>query len=268
MTAGYVYNGELYALTTAAAAASCAAAIATYGFTALKISPQPLSYATMSENALLRLAAERLEAVRRAVGPDVDIGVDSHVRIFEPIRAAQMIEALKLYQPYFVEEPLRPENMDALALLRAKAGVPIATGESLYIKYQFRNLLVREAADFIQPDVCCVGGLMEMKKIAAMAEACYVTVIPHNPMGPVATAVSVHFAASTPNFAMLEYTPDDQSSRRDRVQEPIALKDGYLELPTAPGLGIELNEDVVEKYPARRWHRPFPIRADGSMAWI
>jgi galactonate dehydratase len=101
-----------------------------------------------------------------------------------------------------------------------------------------------------------------------MAEACYVPVIPHNPMGPVATAVNVHFAASTPNFVMLEYTPDDQAPRRDMVKEPIVLKDGYLELPTAPGLGIELNEDAVEKYPARRWHRPFPIRPDGSMAWI
>jgi galactonate dehydratase len=239
-----------------------------YGYTALKISPQPTGYAAMSENALLRAAAERLEAVRRAVGPDVDIGVDPHARIFEPIRAVQMAEALKPYQPFFLEEPIRPENMDALALLRAKVSVPIATGESLYTKYQFRNLLVREAADFIQPDVCSVGGLLEMKKIAAMAEACYVTVMPHNPMGPVATAVNVHFAASTPNFVILEYTPDDASPRRDMVQEPMVLKGGYLELPTTPGLGIELDEEMLKKAPAGPWHRPFPFRADGSMAWI
>jgi galactonate dehydratase len=239
-----------------------------YGYTGLKISPQPSNYATMSENALLRAAAERLEAVRKAVGPDIDIGVDPHSRIFEPIRAVQMAEALKPFQPFFLEEPIRPENMDALALLRAKTSVPIATGESLYTKYQFRNLLVREAADFIQPDVCSVGGLLEMKKIAAMAEACYVTVMPHNPLGPVATAVNVHFAASTPNFVILEYTPDDQSPRRDMVLEPMVLKDGYLELPTAPGLGIELNEEMLKKAPAGRWHRPFPFRADGSMAWI
>jgi galactonate dehydratase len=116
--------------------------------------------------------------------------------------------------------------------------------------------------------VCSVGGLLEMKKIAAMAEACYVTVMPHNPMGPVATAVNVHFAASTPNFVILEYTPDDESPRRDMVLEPMVLKDGYLELPTAPGLGIELNEEALKKAPAGPWHRPFPFRADGSMAWI
>jgi galactonate dehydratase len=239
-----------------------------YGYTGLKISPQPSGYAKMSENALLRAAAERMEAVRRAVGPDVDIAVDPHARIFEPIRAVQMAEVLKPYNPFFFEEPIRPENIDALALLRAKVGVPIATGESLYTKYQFRNLLVREAADFIQPDVCSVGGLLEMKKIAAMAEACYVTVMPHNPMGPVATAVNVHFAASTPNFVILEYTPDDQSPRRDMLLEPMVLKDGYLELPTAPGLGIELNEETLKRPLAGPWHRPFPFRDDGSMAWI
>jgi len=262
-----VYEG-IYDQTTEALAASCAAAVQRHGYTALKISPQSLRYAELTEGDSLKQAAERMEAVRAAVGPEVDIAVDIHARIFEPIRALQMMEAVRPYQPYFVEEPIRPENMDALALLRAKAGVPIATGESLYTKYQFRNLLVREAADIIQPDVCCVGGLLEMKKVAAMAEACYVPVIPHNPMGPVATAVNVHFAASTPNFVMLEYTPDDVSPRRDMVKEPIVLKDGYLELPSAPGLGIELNEDVVEKFPARRWHRPFPIRPDGSMGWI
>jgi galactonate dehydratase len=262
-----VYQG-VYDETPEAIADKALALLQQYGYSAIKIQPHPLSYSKLSENALIRTAAEWLEAVRRAVGPDVDIGVDIHARIFEPIRALQMIEALKPYQPFFIEEPIRPENMDALALLRATAAVPIATGESLYTKYQFRNLLVREAADIIQPDVCIVGGLLEMKKIAALAEACYVSVIPHNPMGPVATAVNVHFAASTPNFGVLEYTPDDQSPRRDMVKEPMVLKDGYLELPTAPGLGIELNEDVVEKYPPRRWHRPFPLRPDGSMGLI
>ncbi|MCC7355005.1 MAG: galactonate dehydratase [Anaerolineae bacterium] len=239
-----------------------------YGFTALKIGPQPSGYAAMPENALVRAAAQRMEAVRKAVGPDVDIGVDPHARIFEPVRALQMIEALKPYQPFFVEEPIRPENVDALAALHAKTTVPIATGESLYTKFQFNSLLVHQAADIIQPDICIVGGLLEMKKIAAMAEGFYVSVVPHNPMGPVATAVNVHFAASTPNFVILEYTPDDKPPRRDVVKEPVVLKDGYLELPTAPGLGIELNEEAFARYPSRRWHRPFPFRADGSMGFI
>ena len=239
-----------------------------YGYTALKLNPHPPNYAALSENAVIREAVARMEAVRRAVGPDIDIGVDIHARIFEPIRALQMIEALQPYQPFFIEEPLRPENVEALALLRAKAHVPIATGEALYTKFQFRNLFVQEAADIIQPDVCSVGGLLEMKKIAGMAEAWYTSVIPHNPMGPIATAINVHFAASTPNFVALEYHPDDQPPRRDMVNEPLVLKDGYLQIPTTPGLGIDLNEAAVTMHPARTWHRPFPFHADGSMGLI
>lgn len=249
-------------------AESAVSLIERYGYTGLKIGPQPAQYAKMPENAILRAAVKRMEAVRQAVGPDVDIGVDPHARIFEPARALQMIEALKPYQPFFVEEPLRPENLDALASLHAKATVPIATGECLYTKFDFRALLVREAADIIQPDICCAGGLLELKKIAALAESFYVTLAPHNPMGPVATAVNVHLAASTPNFLILEYVADDEAPRRDLVQEPMALKDGYLQLPTAPGLGIELNEEAFAHYPPRRWHRPFPFRSDGSMAFI
>ena len=98
-----------------------------------------------------------------------------------------------------------------------------------------------------------------------MAEAYYVTVAPHNPMGPVATAVNVHFAACTPNFLILEYHPDDQAPRRDLINEPMKLVDGYLELPTRPGLGIELNVDAFERFPFKRWTRAFPIRSDGSM---
>lgn len=262
-----VYQG-VYDQTAEGTGANAVAVIEQYGYSAIKISPQALNYAQTPENALVRIAAERMEAVRRAVGPDIDIGVDIHARIFEPARALTMIEALKPYQPYFVEEPLRPENYGAMAKLVSKTTVPIATGESLYTKFQFHNLLAQNAADIIQPDVCAAGGLLEMKKIAALAEASYVSVAPHNPMSPVATAVNVHFAASTPNFLILEYTADDKPPRRDLIQEPMVLKDGYLELPTAPGLGIELNEEAFKHYPPRRWHRPFPFRADGSMGYI
>ncbi|TAK25989.1 MAG: galactonate dehydratase [Chloroflexota bacterium] len=238
-----------------------------YGFTALKINPHPPGSEKTPFAALVRGAVARLEAVRRAVGDDIEIGVDPHARIFEPIRARQMAEALKPYRPFFIEEPIRPENIDAMAELRHHLDIPLATGEMLYTKYEFRDLLARGAADIIQPDVCCAGGLLEQKKIAAMAEAFYVTVAPHNPMGPVATAVNVHFAASTPNFLILEYTADDTPGRRDLVQEPMQLVDGYLELPTAPGLGIELNEDAFGAYPFKRWHRAFPIGPDGAMGY-
>lgn len=109
---------------------------------------------------------------------------------------------------------------------------------------------------------------MEMKKIAAMAEASYVMVAPHNPMGPVATTVNVHFAASTPNFKILEYHPDDVAPRKDLLKEPLMVKDGYIALPTKPGWGIELNEEAFRHYPPKPWRRGFDYRADGSVAFI
>jgi galactonate dehydratase len=249
-------------------AANAQELVGRYGYTALKIGPQPVGSHALPWNRVLRESAARMEAVRRAVGEDVDIATDPHAKVFEPIRALELIDVLQPYRPMFVEEPLRPENVDALARLRAQSRVPIATGEMLYTKFEFRDLLVKEAADIAQPDVCVAGGILELKKIAAMAEAFYVDVAPHNPMGPVATAVNVQLAACTPNFLILEYIPDDQSPRRDLVVEPMRLSDGYLELPTKPGLGIDLNLDALAGHPFRRWHRAFPIREDGSVGFV
>ena len=243
------------------------ALIARYGYTALKLSPLPPHYQAMPWNAALRGAVARVEAVRRAVGDDIDIGLDPHARIFEPGRALELCTAVAPYRPMFVEEPLRPENVDALAKLAAHTDVPLATGEMLYTKYEFRDLIKSQAVDIIQPDVCLTGGLLEMKKIAVLAEANYMSVAPHNPCGPVATAVNVHFAASTQNFIVLEYHPDDQGPRREIVDEPMKLVDCYLELPERPGLGLDLVEDVLDRYPYRSWHRPFPLRPDGSLAF-
>lgn len=238
-----------------------------YGCTAVKVGPQPPGSERMPNAAVVRGAAARLEALRRALGDDIDIGVDAHAKIFEPVRALQMAQAIKPYDPFFFEEPLRPENIDALAALRRQVDVPIATGEMLYTKYEFRDLLVRGAADIVQPDICCAGGLLELKKIAAMAESFYATIAPHNPVGPVATAVNVQLAACTPNFLILEYLPDDDPGRRNLVDEPVKLVDGHLEIPTRPGLGIDLNVEAFDAFPFKRWHRAFPLRADGAMGY-
>ena len=238
-----------------------------YGYTALKIGPMGPGFQNKPWNAVVREAADRMEAVREAVGDDVDIGVDPHARIFEPARALELCQALKPYNPLFVEEPLRPENYEAMAKLSQHTDVAIATGEMLYTRYEFRDLINLQAVDIIQPDICLTGGLWEMKKIAALAEANYISVAPHNPCGPVATAVNVHFAASTQNFLVLEYHPDDEGLRRDLVDEPMKLVDGYLELPERPGLGVDLIEDVMDKHPYQSWHRAFPIREDGSLAF-
>jgi galactonate dehydratase len=238
-----------------------------YGYTALKLGPLPPDYQNMPWNALLRTAVARMEAVRRAVGDDIDLGVDPHATIFEPVRALELCKALAPYQPFFIEEPLRPENYEALAKLSQHVEVPLATGEMLYTRYEFRDLIRLQAVDIIQPDVCLTGGLWEMKKIAALAEANYVSVAPHNPCGPVATAVNVHFAASTQNFLILEYIPDDEAPRRELVDEPIRLVDGYLELPERPGLGLDFNEVAFERYPFKSWRRSFHFKKDGALAF-
>src|SRR5262249_55837208 len=156
--------------TPAELAANARELIERYGYTAVKISPQPPESDALPAAQLLRAAAARLEAVRTAVGDDVDIAVDPHAKIFEPSQALAMAEAIKPFRPLFFEEPLRPENVDALARVASRTDVPIATGEMLYTKFQFRELLVKQAADVLQPDVCCAGGILECKKIAAMAE--------------------------------------------------------------------------------------------------
>ncbi len=239
-----------------------------YGYTALKIFPFTADSDRRPWAAQVREAVARLAAVREAVGEDIDIGVDPHAKIFEPARAIQLAQALRPYNPFFLEEPLRPDDIGAMAQVRREAGVPIATGEMLYGKGPFRDLLVQRSADIIQPDICIAGGMVECRKIAAMAEAFSLTVAPHNPIGPVATAINVHFAASISNFLILEYIPDDAPPRRDLVKQPLAVKNGYIAVPTSPGWGVELNEDTFDRYPPKPWHRDLPIRADGSTGFI
>jgi len=239
-----------------------------YSYTCLKLEPaQPSDSHNMTTAELVKAVVARMEAAREAVGDGVDIGVDMHAKEFEPARALAVCQALAPYHPLFVEEPLRPENIGALAELARKAPVPIATGEMLYTKFQFNDLIAQRAANVVQPDITLAGGLLEQKKIAALAEANYVVVAPHNPCGPVANAVNLHFAATTPNFLVLEYIPDELPERRMLVDEPMKLVDGYLELPERPGLGLDLNEEALAKHPYASWHRPFLWKADGSLAF-
>lgn len=240
----------------------------THGFTAFKIGPHPPGSDRMPINRVLRFAETKMRKLREAVGEDVDIALDPHAKIFEPIWALQMAEVLKPYRPFFFEEPIRPENIEAMAKVAAKIEIPLATGEDLYTKYEFRDLLVAQAADIIQPDICIAGGLLELKKIAAMAEAFYVTVAPHNPMGPLATVVNVHLAACIPNFLILEYNSDDKPPRSELLLEPMRVQDGYIPVPELPGWGVELNEEALGKYPYKPWRRGFNYREDGSVAYI
>jgi galactonate dehydratase len=249
-------------------AASSQRLIGKYGYTAIKMAPQPNNSHTIPWNAVVRATAQRAEAVRKAVGPDVDLAFDAHATLFEPVHAFQMCEALKPVRPLWIEEPIRMENIDALATLKEKIQIPLATGECLYTKFDFRQILTKQAADIVQPDITLAGGIMELKKIAAMAEAHYVVVAPHNPMGPLATMVNIHFAAATPNFLILEYHPDDEAPRKDLIKDPVLVKDGYLPIPEKPGWGYEINEEAFKHYPAKPWHRGFAFTPDGAPSFI
>lgn len=239
-----------------------------YHYTAVKISPHPSDSSALPYNTVTRLAGQRVAAVRETLGSNVDIAVDIHAKFFEVSRAIRLAKEIEPHHPFWLEEPIRPENVDAMVKLASHVTIPLASGECNYTKFDFQKILHAQALDIIQPDICLCGGVMEMKKIAAMAEAHYVVVAPHNPMGPVATAVNVHFAASTPNFLILEYQPDDTAPRKDLVRDPLMVKDGYIPIPNKPGLGIELNVEAFRHYPPRPWHREFAYRGDGSVDFI
>jgi galactonate dehydratase len=245
------------------AAASAKQLVETFGYTALKMSimaPGPMPF-----NQSIRESAARVAAVRQAVGPDIDIGVDVHTKFVEVQRAVRLARAIEPYDPMWMEEPIRPENFDAMKKLSEQVRIPLASGESNYGKYEFKELIESQALDYVQPDICLCGGVLEMKKIAAMAEAQYMLVAPHNPMSPLGTAVNVHFAASTPNFHILEYAAPVSGARKDVLKEPLMVKkDGYLEIPNKPGWGVELNEEAFQHMPPVRWKRGTNFRTDGS----
>lgn len=239
-----------------------------HGYTAFKMSPHNPGDNQMPYNMVTRIAGQRVRAVREAVGPDVDIAVDIHARFFEVQRAIRVAKEIEPYYPFWLEEPIRPENFDVMKKLSDHVDIPLASGECNYTKYEFRDIINIQAVDIVQPDICVCGGIFEMKKIAAMAEAQYMMVAPHNPMSPLATAVNVHFAASTPNFLILEYKAPTDGFYKDVLKEPLMVKDGYVDIPTKPGWGVELNEEAFQYYPPVSWKRSTGFRADGSIAFI
>jgi galactonate dehydratase len=244
-----------------------ARALVAEGYTGLKMFPCP-GYADSPWNKVVRDSAARMEAVRKAVGGSIDIAVDIHTTVVEASKARELIEAMEPYRLFFVEEPVRPDNIATMARLREQVRVPIATGENLYGVTMFNELLDAEAVDIIQPDLCVCGGLSEAKKICAAAEAHYVTVSPHNPLGLLSTAAAVHLAASTPNFIVLEYHGDHTRPKAVFVDDPWTPENGYFALPTRPGLGMELNVEAIESHPTKPWSRGFPTHPDGAPAFI
>ncbi|MBM3215341.1 galactonate dehydratase [Candidatus Poribacteria bacterium] len=235
------------------------------GYSAVKVLLTPPTE-SLSSIADFAYAERSMAALRDALGDRVDIMVDCHGRHF-PANAIEFCHILAPYRPFFVEEPVPPENVDALAEVRRASPVPIATGERLVTRFGFREVFEKQAAHVIQPDLCHCGGLWEAKKIAAMAEAYYVGVAPHNPLGPVANAAALHFALSTPNFLIQEDMLSDVPWRWEVVRHDLKTENGYW-LPTdAPGLGVEVDEVAAAKHPFQQEEMPsLEIRAkDGAV---
>jgi galactonate dehydratase len=235
------------------------------GFSALKLGVAR-SVATSGERALLRATVARVEAVRRAVGDDVDLMLDNHGQL-APGDAIELCRAMEPFGLLFLEEPVPPDTPAALAkVAAARLPVRLATGERLFTKWDYWPVLTGGLVDVAQPDICHAGGISELRKIAALAEACYVKIAPHNPNGPVATMASVHLAAAIPNFLILEFA---QQPLRDEVQRHgLVVRDGWAELPDRPGLGIELNMDVIAAHPYEPGSYEPAYSADGAVADI
>ena len=233
------------------------------GYRALKFDPFGAGYYELSYEEKWK-SVELVEAVRDAVGPDVEILVEMHGR-FSPYMAIEISAELEKFQPSWVEEPVPPDNIAALAKAAEKINLPVATGERLHNKYEYRELINLQAADILQPDITQTGGFLETKKIAAMGDMCYMTVAPHNVGGPVSTAIALHFAAGTTNFKIQEHFNDfSEAWVKEAATGCPEVIDGYFSLPNGPGLGMELNEDLIAEHPYREgsfnlweddWHK-------------
>jgi galactonate dehydratase len=186
---------------------------------------------------------ERFKALREKQGPGVDIGVEFHGAI-QPPTASVLMKALEPYHPWFYEEIVQALNVDVMAELARKTHVPIATGERIFTKWGFREILEKRAASILQPDVCYAGGITELRLIAGMAEAYYAPLAPHNPQGPVSLAASLQVAASIPNFLIQERGDNEHANLLAKPLPPV--KNGHRDLPTDPGLGITIDEDKLK----------------------
>jgi len=241
------------------------------GWKALKWDPFGSSYRDISRGEL-RDAVRCVAAVREAVGDTADLLIEGHGRFNVP-SALRIGQALGEFGILWFEEPLFPELNAALPELKQRVPVPIAAGERIYTRYQAREFLDKRCGDFIQPDISHVG-IKEMRLIGGMADAAGVGFCPHNPAGPITNLATLHVAACTPNFFLLETMATDVSWRSELSDEDVRVENGEMLIPTRPGLGIELNEAALAKHPPKHYHlRHYrgvltAIRPDDAQEWF
>jgi galactonate dehydratase len=214
----------------------------------------------IASQGFVRKAEDAFAKLREAGGEEADIGIDFHGAI-SPQNAKLLIKAYEPYQPMFIEEPVACQNVDLMAEIARGTHLPIATGERIFTKWGFREILEKHAATILQPDLCHAGGITEVRLIAGMAEAYYAAIAPHNPLGPISLAAGVQLAASIPNFLCQEQV----SLGEGYLKEPFVVKDGYLPLPTGPGLGIEIDEQALAEKIGHDWVNRETYLEDGSV---
>jgi galactonate dehydratase len=228
------------------------------GFTAFKTGVQGGRPARIVETqGFVEQAAQRFAMLREAAGPDIDIAIDFHGAV-SPQTARLLIKALEPYQPMFIEEPVQCQNVDILADIARSTHLPIATGERVFTKWGFREILEKRAASILQPDLCHAGGIHEVHLIAGMAEAYYAAIAPHNPLGPISLAACLQLDATIPNFIAQEHV----SLGEGYLKNPFNVQDGYVALPNGPGLGIELDEEALADKLGHDWRNPESYHPD------
>ena len=228
------------------------------GFTAFKVGPQGGRPARVVENKrFVDRVAAHFASLRDAAGPDIDIGIDFHGAVM-PQTSKLLIKALEPYQPMFIEEPVNCQNHDIMADIARGTHLPIATGERIFTKWGFREVLEKRAASILQPDLCHAGGITEARLIAGLAEAYYATIAPHNPLGPISLAACIQVDACIPNFMCQEFV----SLGEGYLKEPFRVSEGYVDIPTKPGLGIELDENLLADKINHDWRNPETYHPD------
>jgi galactonate dehydratase len=223
------------------------------GYRALKLDPFGAGAweLTVEER---RRSLELVEAVRDAVGADVEILIEMHGR-FTPAEAIRLARELEPFAPSWIEEPVPPDNLKALRKVADQVSIPVATGERIHVRHEFRELFELQAADVVQPDLTMCGGINETRKIASWAESYYVLVAPHNVGGPVSTAAALHLAAATPNFKIQEHFNDfSEAFVKEAAPGNPEIDDGFFPLPDGPGLGVTIDEDMIAEHPRSAVH--------------
>ncbi len=243
-----------------------ARAAAVEGFTAIKFDPLPDGYQDMSMDRLIKSVVDNVAAAREATGPDMDIILEIH-RKLTPMVAVALAQELAQFHPLFYEDPVQIDSIMSQGEIAKRISIPLANGERMHTIWEFRELLAQGGSQYVRPDLGLAGGLTHCKKIAAIAEAYHSAVVTHNYLGPVLTAASVHLDTCIPNFIVQEYSKADEAPHNAVYRTALRRAGGYIPVPEAPGLGVELDDALLAQQPFRERDLTIPLRNDGSVAY-